>query len=299
MPFITQHSVDLANRISNIVASLSAFTILVAVGVSMTIGTPYDIQETLSNPGVIIDFLALFFLLFMLWGSIRIALTNYAVYWIRYGLALWITGATIDLIDEVVIQPRWLSYCEDLVRLAGMLLTSVGLYKIIIKINELYARVKNESLHDELTMLPNRRFFMEIINKYNTAPHLSLMLIDIDHFKKINDVYGHTKGDEMLHELGKVLLSLSNDNTIASRIGGEEFAVITTGITKERLEVCAITILKQTNKIIINDQQPLSVSIGVGLKKSDESVGTFITRTDQALYKAKNNGRGRIEWSSD
>ncbi|MCV4633110.1 GGDEF domain-containing protein, partial [Escherichia coli] len=86
----------------------------------------------LNNPGLYIDLLALLFLVFMLWSSAKVRMSHIAVNWVRYGLLLWIAGGTFDVMDEIVVQPRWMGYyCEDLLRLSGMLLTVVGVYKII------------------------------------------------------------------------------------------------------------------------------------------------------------------------
>ncbi len=91
----------------------------------------------LSNPGMYIDLLALLFLLFMLWSSTKVRMNHVAVNWVRYGLLLWIAGGTFDLMDEIFRQPRWMGYyCEDLLRLSGMLLTAIGIYKIIERINQ-------------------------------------------------------------------------------------------------------------------------------------------------------------------
>lgn len=113
----------------------------------------------LNNPGLYIDLLALLFLVFMLWSSAKVRMSHIAVNCVRYGLLLWIAGGTFDVMDEIVVQPRWMGYyCEDLLRLSGMLLTVVGVYKIIERINLLYVDARSQSLKDELTQLPNRRF---------------------------------------------------------------------------------------------------------------------------------------------
>lgn len=134
-----------------------------------------------------IDSLALLFLLFMLWSSTKVRMNHVAVNWVRYGLLLWIAGGTFDLMDEIFHQPRWMGYyCEDLLRLSGMLLSAVGVYKIIERINLLYVDARSQSLKDELTQLPNRRFFIDTIRE-KEGRRLALMIVDIDYFKKIND----------------------------------------------------------------------------------------------------------------
>ncbi|AFN31838.1 GGDEF domain-containing protein [Klebsiella michiganensis] len=255
-------------------------------------------REILTNPGMYIDLLALLFLLFMLWSSTKVRMNHVAVNWVRYGLLLWIAGGTFDLMDEIFHQPRWMGYyCEDLLRLSGMLLSAVGVYKIIERINLLYVDARSQSLKDELTQLPNRRFFIDTIRE-KEGRRLALMIVDIDYFKKINDTWGHLVGDEVLFALGKQLAKLTSDKVLPSRIGGEEFAIIVDGLSAQEVDELAQSILQNARAILINHDNPLSISIGVGLRHKDEPQNLFIKKVDDALYKAKNNGRGRVEWAA-
>lgn len=199
--------------------------------------------------------------------------------------------------DEIFHQPRWMGYyCEDLLRLSGMLLSAVGVYKIIERINLLYVDARSQSLKDELTQLPNRRFFIDTIRE-KEGRRLGLMIVDIDYFKKINDTWGHLVGDEVLFALGKQLAKLTSDKVLPSRIGGEEFAIIVDGMTAQEVDELAQAILQNARAILINHDHPLSISIGVGLRNKGEPQNLFIKKVDDALYKAKNNGRGRVEWA--
>ncbi len=106
-------------------------------------------------------------------------------------------------------------------------------------------------------------------------------------------------GDEVLFKLGKLLAGMTNDKIQAARIGGEEFAIILDSMTEQEVARCAQTILESVGTILINNQQPLSISIGVGFRLPDEAQDVFIRKVDEALYRAKNNGRGRIEWATE
>ncbi|NRG22570.1 GGDEF domain-containing protein [Klebsiella michiganensis] len=220
-------------------------------------------REILTNPGMYIDLLALLFLLFMLWSSTKVRMNHVAVNWVRYGLLLWIAGG----------------------------------YKIIERINLLYVDARSQSLKDELTQLPNRRFFIDTIRE-KEGRRLALMIVDIDYFKKINDTWGHLVGDEVLFALGKQLAKLTSDKVLPSRIGGEEFAIIVDGLSAQEVDELAQSILQNARAILINHDNPLSISIGVGLRHKDEPQNLFIKKVDDALYKAKNNGRGRVEWAA-
>ncbi|MFH2503764.1 GGDEF domain-containing protein [Klebsiella indica] len=251
----------------------------------------------LFNPGIYIDFLVLLFLLFMLWSSTKVRMHHVAVNWVRYGLLLWIAGGTFDLMDEIYFQPRWMGYyCEDLLRLSGILLATVGIYKIIARINRLYVDARSQSLKDELTRLPNRRFFTDTIREKEDHA-IAIMIVDIDYFKNINDTYGHMVGDEVLFAFGKQLARLTSDKVLPSRIGGEEFAIIVDGLTAQEVDELAQSILQNARAILINHDNPLSVSIGVGVRGKGEPQNLFIKKIDNALYKAKKKGRGRVEWA--
>lgn len=281
------------------VTLLPALLVIVAVAVGCALVSPPvgTRHEILTNPGLYIDLLALLFLVFMLWSSAKVRMSHIAVNWVRYGLLLWIAGGTFDVMDEIVVQPRWMGYyCEDLLRLSGMLLTVVGVYKIIERINLLYVDARSQFLKDELTQLPNRRFFIDTIRE-KSGHALGLMILDIDFFKKINDSWGHLVGDEVLFSLGKQLAKLTSEQVQPARIGGEEFAIIVDGLSEPELHALAQSILANARTILINHQTPLSISIGVGTWRPGEAQETFIRKVDEALYKAKHNGRGRVEWA--
>ncbi|XXD10295.1 GGDEF domain-containing protein [Klebsiella sp. R445] len=288
-------------QVSHYANLLPALLVIVAVAaLCMTISAPLGPWDMIfAKAGLYIDLLALLFLVFMLWISSKVRMSHVAVNWVRYGLLLWIAGGTFDLMDEMFVQPRWMGYyCEDLLRLSGMLLTTIGIYKIIERINVLYVDARSQSLKDELTQLPNRRFFIDTIREKQSHSPVALMILDIDFFKKINDTYGHLVGDEVLFALGKQLSKLTSDSVLPARIGGEEFAIIVDGMPADEVGQLAESILLNVRSILINHDYPLSVSIGVGMREKDEPQDAFIKKVDEALYAAKHNGRGRVEWAS-
>ena len=166
-----------------------ALLVIIAVStLCVVISKPLGPWEVIfANAGLYIDLLALLFLVFMLWISAKVRMSYVAVNWVRYGLLLWIAGGTFDLMDEIFVQPKWMGYyCEDLLRLSGMLLTTIGIYKIIERINVLYVDARSQSLKDELTQLPNRRFFIDTI-RAKQGHQLALMILDIDFLNNIKD----------------------------------------------------------------------------------------------------------------
>lgn len=159
---------------------------------------------------------------------------------------------------------------------------------------------------DVLTGLLNRRYFdrriiEEIARANRHKSNLSLALFDIDHFKQINDTYGHTVGDKILKELGEIILINTRESDIAARYGGEEFALI----LPETTQIEASELLERLRQLVENhtffkDDIPIAVTISVGIAQChpDYSTEDFIEQSDSALYRAKGTGRNRVVYGT-
>jgi diguanylate cyclase (GGDEF)-like protein len=157
---------------------------------------------------------------------------------------------------------------------------------------------------DQLTGIYNRRYFFDIANKelsrikrHHTV--CSLLMLDIDHFKNINDRYGHNTGDEALKLFSKTISSLLRDNDIFARIGGEEFVILLLDTTQEQAYKKGFEIIKSIEKLSIhtddNNLLRFTVSIGVSeLIANDLEIQCAVSRADNALYKAKIQGRNKV-----
>lgn len=172
---------------------------------------------------------------------------------------------------------------------------------VIKKINFMYSHTRFLSLTDALTGLYNRRHFdntveREFLRSKRYGSNLTIAIIDIDFFKKINDTYGHLCGDYILKEAAYLILDNFRKTDIVFRYGGEEFVVI---LTETSLENSAIPLerLRQTIESYsfkYNDKNlKVTVSIGASSNKT-ENVNYFIDNADKALYKAKNSGRNKV-----
>ena len=157
---------------------------------------------------------------------------------------------------------------------------------------------------DSLTGLRNRRYFMhrageefERARRYRLP--LALLMLDADHFKAINDRYGHPIGDQVLQALARRGQELLRDVDLFARIGGEEFAILLPQTDLDAARVVAERLRQQiANMPIATDQGPLSLTISLGLTGCDDAVVDFdalLRRADAALYRAKQNGRNRTE----
>ena len=165
--------------------------------------------------------------------------------------------------------------------------------------------LKREALTDSLTSLANRKAFdMEIKLRSSEALEndkpMSLLMVDIDHFKQFNDTYGHQVGDQVLKLVSNALQSGVKQHEMVARYGGEEFGVILPGSKLRDAEKIAEKLREKIAlKDIINQAKKenmgrLSVSIGVAQLKAGEPVSLLIERSDRALYKAKALGRNMV-----
>lgn len=155
--------------------------------------------------------------------------------------------------------------------------------------------------HDALTGVYNRRRFDEKLNECNllfqrTGRPFALLFIDADHFKQINDTHGHAIGDEVLHQLARLIQDNTRATDFVARYGGEEFAVLLPEVEEpESPEVVAEKIRAAIAAAIFATVGHVTVSIGIGLAEiSDSNTTALIKRADQQLYQAKWSGRNRV-----
>ena len=169
------------------------------------------------------------------------------------------------------------------------------------KLDELYLAQAN---YDELTRLPNRSLFKYQLNKEirksrRNGSLLSLLFLDLDHFKDINDTLGHAVGDKLLKEVSLRITKCVRETDTVARLGGDEFAVILPDISRSRIETIAQHIIQILNESFILDhdqvEQYISTSIGIVLYPQDGvDIESLMKHADQAMYKAKTEGRGRF-----
>lgn len=165
-------------------------------------------------------------------------------------------------------------------------------------------RVRLLSLTDELTGLPNRRAFMrrledEVARVQRYGFPLSFVLIDLDHFKSVNDDHGHAAGDEVLRVYSKNILSIFRHHDMVARYGGEEFAVLLPNTDSDGTVRALNKVRRRANETRWQSNGTVAdvptFSAGVSLYKPGESASAFIERADKALYRAKRLGRNRVE----
>ena len=164
--------------------------------------------------------------------------------------------------------------------------------------------LKNQATRDPLTSLYNRRYFEEEVfkriveAKTNNEP-FSVLMIDADHFKKVNDTYGHKTGDKVLIELASTCERALRDVDIVARYGGEVFVVFFAGVNAHKGKIVADRLRESISEIVVysdeGEEVRFTVSIGVSSYEISDNIDTLIKTADEALYKAKENGRNRVE----
>lgn len=169
---------------------------------------------------------------------------------------------------------------------------------------ELQRQYRSKAETDTLTGLHNRAWFEEVFPKQlelceRTGQQVSLLMVDIDHFKKVNDAYGHTCGDEALRHMGNLLRRNLRSTDLCARYGGEEMIVLMPGtelmhahLTAERLResVASTPLCLEDGREMV-----IQVSGGIAQWQPGTALNDLIRSADQALYKAKESGRNRIE----
>ena len=170
--------------------------------------------------------------------------------------------------------------------------------------------VRQEAITDGLTGIANRKHFDAVFTAaadeaQETGEDLCLLVLDIDHFKKFNDTYGHQVGDQVLKLLAMTLTESIKGRDTAARYGGEEFVVVLPATTLDNAVTVADNIRERVvKKAVVNRKTgknlgSISVSIGVGRYAPGESPAETVARADQALYVAKKCGRNRVVREAD
>jgi diguanylate cyclase (GGDEF)-like protein len=164
------------------------------------------------------------------------------------------------------------------------------------------------ALTDSLTGLANRRAFddafaREVSQSQRSSKPLSLLIVDIDHFKRVNDTHGHAAGDEVLRHVARAILASVRATDTAARQGGEEFAVILPFTADEQARIVAERIRKNVAAMRVPyEGKELGVTVSLGgvsvVATKEVERGAIVNRADAALYQAKSSGRDRVVWSA-
>lgn len=177
-------------------------------------------------------------------------------------------------------------------------------FQLSFELREAYARAREQARTDELTGLANRRAFMELgmaavdqANRYERP--LSLLMMDIDHFKRINDTHGHAAGDQALRAVAKELRYVARAADTPGRLGGEEFALLLPETSATDAMAVAERLRRGVAALVIHHGgKPLVLTCSIGVAEegpATNDIDALIRAADRALYVAKEGGRDRVE----
>ncbi len=172
------------------------------------------------------------------------------------------------------------------------------------QLNESLKRVEQLAVTDTLTETYNRRKFDEVVVKeHHLASHggtpFSLIMFDIDHFKKVNDKFGHSIGDQVLKHLSLLIRGLVRQGDLLIRWGGEEFLILLPSTQLEEAGPFAERIRQEVEREQFDIAGSITISLGVAQLRDGDSTDTLLKRVDGALYQAKQSGRNRVVMCSE
>jgi diguanylate cyclase (GGDEF)-like protein/putative nucleotidyltransferase with HDIG domain len=199
------------------------------------------------------------------------------------------------------------------VQLENNLFRLVNIHDLLLAqcdvLENLYEEVHQLSIIDPLTQLNNRRGFFEcaqpeVIHSHNTENDLSALMIDIDNFKKTNDVHGHFVGDHVLCAVAEEIQKTLRQTDLIGRYGGEEFVGLLPSTSIEAAQIIAKRLLKAIeNRMIKVNETEVSVTVSIGIchiADANGSLDMLLTQADQAMYYAKATGKNRVsQWTPD
>lgn len=258
-----------------------------------------------------------FYMMALLFGAFRlttrqqIAISGYFV--VTYAGARFLSDRLGLGSQGAGAQPAWLI---GAMHLALMLLPMsligghVNFYRTRLRasnreLNDALEKIERIATYDELTGLYSRRIIAEIAAKElkrsdRSGASLCIAMIDADHFKRFNDLYGHSGGDNVLRTISRTLQRTLRATEYVGRYGGEEFMVVLAETPQEHAAVPLERFRREMGATPIDGlpaHERVTVSIGVAVYRKGEPLRTLVERADAALYEAKRSGRDRIAWS--
>ncbi|GHI00409.1 GGDEF domain-containing protein [Neobacillus kokaensis] len=161
------------------------------------------------------------------------------------------------------------------------------------QLQTLNQKLEHLALYDSLTNLPNRHYFMERLSaSLERKESVSLLFIDLDGFKMVNDTYGHEEGDQLLQQVAAQLQAFANESTFIGRLGGDEFIVMLYGTDQQASMEIANDILNML-QLKVNGQT-ISASIGLAMSNQDDTPSTLLKNADTAMYQVKSSGKNAV-----
>lgn len=172
------------------------------------------------------------------------------------------------------------------------------------KLRKLNAELLDSSMIDPLTKLKNRAYFNQLASEAKESADLNgtsfaLLIVDLDHFKRVNDTYGHAAGDQVIISMAHAMKDSIGTNTVVARWGGEEFVLLLHQMDKVEAANAARMLCDKLGSLDLPYAGTVTVSIGVAMYRTGERVEDLFKRCDDALYLAKHLGRNRVQFEAE
>jgi diguanylate cyclase (GGDEF)-like protein len=271
----------------------------------MAYGISVQLMSITLAPQISPFFLATMFVIFS-FGMLRISFHQALVIWFLSVIAIATTMILNSDARLTIHQPSKAEYLLILVSFALILLRSIalGYYAQALRqrMYQLSRTFEDKATHDALTGIYNRRVLTGILEEQlslhsRKAIPCSLAMIDIDHFKRVNDSYGHVVGDQVLKTMVKVIQTQVRDTDKLVRYGGEEFLLVMAATDLDEASVLAERIrtkISSTKWEPLPDKARISLSLGLTMLMEGDCPVNPLNRADAALYSAKKGGRNRV-----
>jgi two-component system cell cycle response regulator len=229
-------------------------------------------------------------------GALYITISFFIERWMGHSslLIVWLLRSLgvsgIGLAAMELKMGQQITRISEWLHVLGILVTACLVLLIIIsRVSYILDRSYRSSITDALTGLYNRKYFYTLIQKYiEKAVEISIIFVDLDNFKRLNDSQGHDAGDDALRVIASILKEESEGRGIAGRYGGEEMVMV---ITQEKFDM---ETLGERIRIRIEKESPVTASIGFATWARGIAVKEFVDRADRAMYFSKTNGKNRV-----
>ena len=279
--------------------SLTAIQMCVAILMAMYV--MYYAQE---SRGVLL----LIYVIVLLFGIFRLDIRSFL-----FVSVFTLVTYGIDIILLYKLRSQDMNFTMELLQLVVFALVLVA-FSIIggyisnlrKKLGKSLSVIREMSIHDELTGAYNRRHIMELLENERQrvsrgGARFAIAMLDIDHFKTVNDTLGHLAGDEVLRGTSNVIRNSLRSVDLYGRFGGEEFLIIMTQTDIKGAMLCAERVrnaVEQKRFPSLGNDFRVTVSLGLTDYRGNEKIDKMIARADKALYRAKEAGRNRVEYDS-
>ncbi|MGE0667970.1 MAG: diguanylate cyclase [Sphingomonadales bacterium] len=200
---------------------------------------------------------------------------------------------------------KWLQWSQRMilaVLFATLIAEAILIFRpLVLRLGGYISSLTELATRDSLTGLHNRRYFLEIAQQMllmarrGSSP-TAVLVLDLDHFKRINDTLGHRAGDAALRRFAEIVRNTVRRSDLIGRMGGEEFAIVLPGVDRHAARIVAEKLRRAFEEDNPKDSPAFTASIGVVLAGETDTISDLLNHADAAVYVAKQNGRNRVEF---